>query len=135
MNLPDAPLSLVWPTGDFNSPDRKLQLRAMNVRRRNSPLKKSLEKSDDKIGCPGHAANRVQDMLGHKAKMLKVHRAICLDDLVPPDNFYRKLEVKLDLTFVRDLVRDQYASRLGRPSIDPMVFIVWCQNSRDRSGV
>jgi transposase len=87
-----------------------------------SVLKKSLEKSDDKIGGPGQAADRDQDMLGHKTKVLKVHRAICLDNLVPPDNFYRELEVKLDLTFVRDLVRDYYASRMGRPSIDPVVF-------------
>ncbi len=61
-------------------------------------------------------------MLGHKTKVRKVHKAICLEDLVPPDNFYRDLEVKLDLTFVRDLVRDHYASRMGRPSIDPVVF-------------
>lgn len=33
-------------------------------------------------------------MLGHKTKVLKVHRAIGLDDLVPPDTFYRELEVK-----------------------------------------
>ena len=33
-------------------------------------------------------------MLGHKVKMLKVHTTICLEDLVPPNNFYRKLEVK-----------------------------------------
>jgi transposase len=62
------------------------------------------------------------DMLGHKAKLLKVHTAVCLEDLVPPDNFYRELDVKLDLTFVRDLVRDCYASSMGRPSIDPVVF-------------
>jgi transposase len=45
-----------------------------------------------------------------------------LEDLVPPDNFYRELEVKLDLTFVRDLVRDHSASHMGGPSIDPVVF-------------
>jgi hypothetical protein len=58
-------------------------------------------------------------MLGHKAKVLKMHTAVCLEDLVPPDNFYRELEVKLDLTFVRGLVRDRYSSCMGRPSIDP----------------
>jgi len=31
-------------------------------------------------------------MLGHKSKVLKVHRAIYLEDLVPSDNFYRELE-------------------------------------------
>jgi transposase len=44
-----------------------------------------------------------------------------LETLVPPDNFYRHLEAKLDLSFVRALVRDRYAAT-GRPSIDPVVF-------------
>ena len=61
-------------------------------------------------------------MLGHKAKVFKTHPAICLEDLVPPDNFYRQVEAKLDLSFVRELVRDCYSSRMGRPSIDPVVF-------------
>jgi hypothetical protein len=99
-----------------------LQLWPSSVPENFSVSEKSLEKSDDKIGGPGQAADRDQDILGHKTKVLKVHRAICLDDLVPPDNFYRELEVKLDLTFVRDLVRDHSASRLGRPAIDPGVF-------------
>jgi hypothetical protein len=34
---------------------------------------------------------------------------ISLDELVPPDHFYRHLERTLDLSFVRDLVRDAYA--------------------------
>src|SRR4051794_25572936 len=44
-----------------------------------------------------------------------------LDDLVPADNFYRHLEAKLDLGFVRDLVRATYKD-CGRPSVDPRVF-------------
>ena len=44
-----------------------------------------------------------------------------LEDLVPPDHFYRHLEAALDLSFVRDLVRDRYAPG-GRPSLDPVVF-------------
>ena len=46
---------------------------------------------------------------------------VTLEDLVPPDHFYRHLERTLDLGFVRDLVRDAYADS-GRPSIDPVVF-------------
>src|SRR5215212_3089016 len=46
---------------------------------------------------------------------------ISLEDLVPEDSFYRRLEAALDLSFVRDLVRPLYA-RGGRPSVDPMVF-------------
>ena len=61
-------------------------------------------------------------MLGHKPKLFKAHTAIFLDDLVPQDNFYRKLEAKVDLNFVRDLVKNCYASSMGRPSIDPVVF-------------
>ena len=46
---------------------------------------------------------------------------ISLEDLVPQDNFYRRLETALDLSFVRDMVRPLYA-RGGRPSVDPVVF-------------
>ena len=46
---------------------------------------------------------------------------ISLEDLVPRDNFYRRLQQKLDLSFVRELVEDRYATS-GRPSIDPEVF-------------
>ena len=46
---------------------------------------------------------------------------ISLEVLVPWDNFYRHLEATLDLSFVREWVRDLYAAR-GRPSIDPVVF-------------
>jgi transposase len=46
---------------------------------------------------------------------------VSLEDLVPEDNFYRRLEKTLDLSFVRELVRPLYA-RGGRPSVDPVVF-------------
>lgn len=46
---------------------------------------------------------------------------LSLKELVPKDNFYRRLEATLDLSFVRNLVRDCYASS-GRPSVDPVVF-------------
>jgi hypothetical protein len=48
-------------------------------------------------------------------------REVSLEGLVPKDNFYRRLEEMLDLSFVRDLVRRLYA-RGGRPSVDPVVF-------------
>src|SRR3990170_1826230 len=60
-------------------------------------------------------------MMGHRTKQFKLFAPINLDALVPPDNFYRRLEEKLDLSFVRVLVRDCYGE-LGRPSIDPVVF-------------
>jgi transposase len=49
-------------------------------------------------------------------------QVVTLSELVPADNFYRQLEAKLDLSFVRKLVQEQYSSKLGRPSIDPVVF-------------
>jgi transposase len=46
---------------------------------------------------------------------------VSLEELVPANHFYRHLDATLDLTFVREWVRDLYAER-GRPSIDPVVF-------------
>lgn len=61
-------------------------------------------------------------MLGQKVKCFKAHTAVSLAQLVPQDNFYRQVEAKLDLSFVRELVKEQYAASMGRPSIDPVVF-------------
>src|SRR4051812_23699196 len=44
-----------------------------------------------------------------------------LERRLPATNFYRQLEAKLDLGFVREWARDLYAER-GRPGIDPVVF-------------
>jgi transposase len=61
-------------------------------------------------------------MLGPpKPRRLDEPIAVSLEDLVPQDHFYRHLEAKLDLSFVREWVRELYAER-GRPSIDPVVF-------------
>ena len=61
-------------------------------------------------------------MLGPaKSRRLDAPIAVSLEDLVPIDHFYRHLEAKLDLGFVRDWARELYADR-GRPSIDPVVF-------------
>jgi transposase len=61
-------------------------------------------------------------MQGQKKRHFKTHTRIYLEDLVPPDNFYRQVEAKLDLNFVRELVKDKYCWWNGRPSIDPVVF-------------
>jgi len=61
-------------------------------------------------------------MLGPpKARHLDAPILVSLDALVPRDNFYRHLERRLDLAFVRDVVRETYADS-GRPSLDPVVF-------------
>lgn len=60
-------------------------------------------------------------MMGHRSKRFKLFTETNLEALLPADNFYRQLEGKLDLSFVRDLVRDRYGE-MGRRSIDPVVF-------------
>ena len=60
-------------------------------------------------------------MLAHKPRVFKPLSEVCLNDLVPQNNFYRQVERRLDLEFVRELVCDLYAVT-GRPSIDPVVF-------------
>jgi transposase len=60
-------------------------------------------------------------MLGSKQRVFKTHLALSLEMLVSPNNFYRQVQSKLDLEFVRELVTERY-SPLGRPSVDPVVF-------------
>src|SRR5215204_7827106 len=60
-------------------------------------------------------------MMGTKERDFAPLENVSLEELVPQDNFYRRLEEKLDLSFVRELVRDCYAS-VGRSSVDPVVF-------------
>jgi len=60
-------------------------------------------------------------MMGIKARVFQPMLNVSLEDLVPADHFYRHLGRTLDVSFVRDLVRERY-SAFGRPSIDPVVF-------------
>ncbi len=61
-------------------------------------------------------------MMGTKERNFRpLPKDVSLEDLVPEDNFYRRLQEKLDLSFVRELVEDRYAAS-GRPSVDPEVF-------------
>jgi transposase len=61
--------------------------------------------------------------------MLGPPKALRRDDVVltslerrlPANHFYRHLEAKLDLSFVREWVAETYAEG-GRPSVDPVVF-------------
>jgi transposase len=46
---------------------------------------------------------------------------LSLENLAHGDNFYRCLEERLDLSFVKELVVEYYTA-VGRPSIDPEVF-------------
>ncbi len=61
-------------------------------------------------------------MLGpSKARDLNRPVVVSLEQLVPAEHFYRHLQRELDLSFVRDWVKECYALN-GRPSIDPVVF-------------
>jgi hypothetical protein len=56
-------------------------------------------------------------MMGTKVRSFApLPEDLSLEDLVPEDNFYRRLETRLDLSFVRELVGPLYANG-GRPSL------------------
>jgi hypothetical protein len=45
---------------------------------------------------------------------------LTIDQVVPEDHLVRKLESAIDFSFIYPLVENLY-SRLGRPSIDPVI--------------
>ena len=44
-----------------------------------------------------------------------------MEELVPKDSLFRKIDKYIDFTFIYDEVRDLYCENNGRPSIDPVV--------------
>ena len=44
-----------------------------------------------------------------------------MEELVPADSLFRKIDRYIDFTFIYDEVRDLYCENNGRPSIDPVV--------------
>ncbi|MCA1698764.1 MAG: transposase, partial [Actinobacteria bacterium] len=48
---------------------------------------------------------------------------VCLDELVPSDERYRRLDELVDWSFVRVAAEPYYADDLGRPSVDPIVLV------------
>src|SRR5512132_3738922 len=48
---------------------------------------------------------------------------VCLDELVPEDCRYRRLDRLVDWSFVREAAGPYYAEDVGRPSIDPIVLV------------
>jgi transposase len=60
-------------------------------------------------------------MMGTKVRTFAPQINVSLEELVPQDHFYRHLDQKRDLSFVREYVKQSYADG-GRPSIDPIVF-------------
>src|SRR4051812_29176727 len=68
-----------------------------------------------------------------KPRRLDQPIAVSLEELVPQDHFYRHLEAKFDLGFVRDWTQELYAER-GQPSIDPVVWLVGSAAATNRAG-
>ena len=44
-----------------------------------------------------------------------------MEELVPEDSLFRKVDKYIDFTFIYDLVKDKYCKNNGRPSVDPVV--------------
>ena len=44
-----------------------------------------------------------------------------LEDLVPEDSLFRKIDTYIDFTFIYEKVKDLYCEDNGRPSVDPVV--------------
>jgi len=44
-----------------------------------------------------------------------------MEDIVPEDSLFRKIDKYIDFTFIYDEVKDLYCENNGRPSIDPVV--------------
>ncbi|MHB9023056.1 MAG: hypothetical protein ACYC7E_02625 [Armatimonadota bacterium] len=45
---------------------------------------------------------------------------------IPKRHFYARLNALIDLSFVRQLTASLYAAKMGRPSLDPVVFLSAC---------
>src|SRR5437762_3437627 len=56
-------------------------------------------------------------MMGLKERAFAPLIAVSLEDLVPQDHFYRRLERTLDLSFVRTLAQETYAHAYHYPQV------------------
>ena len=61
-------------------------------------------------------------------KMISINKNIqseilitTLEEIVPENSLFRKVDKYIDFTFIYDLVKDKYCENNGRPSIDPVV--------------
>ena len=44
-----------------------------------------------------------------------------MEEIVPEDSLFRKIDKYIDLTFIYDKVRPLHSENNGRPSIDPII--------------
>jgi transposase len=64
-------------------------------------------------------------MQGIKQRTPKLFYQFTLGDLVPTDHVYRRIEQRLDLSFLYQQTRSLYGTQ-GQKSIDPVVFFKFC---------
>ena len=60
-------------------------------------------------------------MMGKKKFNMKDHHTLCLDDIVNPHDLYRKIDEKIDFSFIHELAKEAY-SHTGQPSFLPKYF-------------
>jgi transposase len=103
----------------------------LELRRRTQPVEKRARRESAKrvspLAWPPVPRRRPRYHDGHQdPQLLPLPHDLSLEDLVPEDNFYRRLQARLDLSFVGELVGPLYAKggrpSGGRPSVDPVVF-------------
>lgn len=58
-------------------------------------------------------------MLKDKPPIQSTLEFVCIDELVPQDHLLRKIEAKVDFSFIHDKVKDFYCDNNGRPALDP----------------
>lgn len=61
-------------------------------------------------------------------KMISINKNIqseilmtTMEEIVPKDSIFRKIDKYIDFTFIYDKVKNLYSDKNGRPSIDPVV--------------
>ena len=60
-------------------------------------------------------------MMGRKKFTMKEYHQLSLDNLVSPNDLYRRIDGAIDFNFIYDLAKGAY-SNTGQPSLDPVVF-------------
>ena len=60
-------------------------------------------------------------MLNRKENIQNELILYTMEDLVPEDSLFRKIDKYIDFSFIYDEVKDLYCEYNGRPSIDPVV--------------
>ncbi len=75
-------------------------------------------------------------MLGETGNQSTIFQMVTMEDLVPEDYFYRKVNRIIDFKFIREMVAPKYCENNGRPSVDPelimrMLLIGYLENLSD----